>query len=74
MNTRALLHAEIDRLPAESLGAVHALVKTLRGSLPRRRKASLMTRLRRVKFRGPADFSENLNQYLAGEKELPDLR
>lgn len=74
MNTRALLHAEIDKLPSESLSAVHALVKNLKGGLPRRRKSSLMARLKRVKFRGPADFSENLDQYLSGEKELPNLR
>ena len=74
MNTRALIHAEIDKLPTESLGAIHELVKSLKVELPRRRKASLMARLRRVKFRGPADFSENLDQYLSGEKELPNLR
>lgn len=74
INTRAFLHAEIDKLPAKSLGAVQSLVKSLKGGLPRRRKASLMTRLKRVKFRGPADFSENLDQYLTGEKELPNLR
>lgn len=31
-------------------------------------KASLLTRLQEIKISGPADFSENIDAYLNGEK------
>ena len=72
MTTRELLHAEIDRMDEEAVGAVYDIVR--RGAISRATNGSgdLLSLLREVKIVGPVDFSENLDLYLSGEKRVED--
>lgn len=73
MSTRDQLRAVIDRLPddrvEELLDHAHRLEAPQPPPEPPSDGRTLMEKLRSIKIDGlPADFSENLDEYLYGEK------
>ena len=73
MTSRALVHAEVDRIADERLDEAFAVVKQLAAKNGKARKPGLMSRLRRVKIAAPADFSSNLDLYTTGEKRVESV-
>ncbi len=72
MTIREKLHAEIDGLDEQGVDAVYQIVRHFASLQAGERKGDLLTMLQTVKIDGPADFSENLDLYLYGEKSFPD--
>lgn len=48
--------------------SVRVIVIVDEDAAPPKPKASLLVRLREIKISGPADFAENIDAYLNGEK------
>jgi hypothetical protein len=72
MTTNELLKVEIDGLDDQSADAVLQFVKQLADSKPIKREGRLLEKLMRIRIQGPPDFSENLDLYLSGEKNVDD--
>lgn len=72
MTIREMIEEELDKLSEDRLVDVLQMVRSsgLRGSSPP--GEGLMARLRGIRIDGPADFSENLDDYLTGEKRIED--
>ena len=68
-----ILH-ELDNLDEEELEVFHKLVKQFLQARQRRTgPPGLLERLSRIQIEGPEDFAENIDLYLAGEKQFdPD--
>jgi hypothetical protein len=72
MTTRELIQAEIAKIPEEKLGELYGVVRAYAASRPAPDRRSIMTKLREIHIEGPADFSENLELYLSGEKRVDE--
>lgn len=72
MVTRETIKAELDRVPDSRLSEVYEVVKCFSRSTPQIGGGSLMAKLRTIKIQGPQDFSENIDLYLTGEKQIPN--
>ena len=70
MTTKELLLREINKLSDAEMEDLYRVVKDfLRAkSRPARRKNGIMAKLKRVKFRAPADLSRDHDLYVIGEK------
>ena len=68
-----LIHAEVAKVPTDKLDEVYGLVKGFSAGKKRKRKASFMSRLKRIKINAPVDFATNLDLYLFGEKRAENL-
>ena len=65
MVTKNALKEEIDTVDEQYLEVLYKFIKTLQVEKP---ESSLMAKLKRIKIQAPADFSENIDAYLTGEK------
>jgi len=82
MTQRQHLAAAIDQLPDEQVERLLEFVRSFARSLQVKPPGlasgrPLLSALTEIQIDGPADFAENLDLYLSGEKELPsgpDLR
>lgn len=74
MTIKEQITAEIESLHEEDLNELFDIIKnfvqTKSSSQPSTQVPSLMSRLRKIKIDGPADFSTNLVQYMNGEKTI----
>jgi hypothetical protein len=61
MDTRSLLHAEIDKLGPDELEQVFQLVRGISRSRDAAQAPGLLARLRRIEIDAPEDFAENLD-------------
>jgi hypothetical protein len=68
MDTRELIHAEIDQLGQEQLNELYQLIKDLTRSDRSDERLSLMARLKRITIDAPPDFATNLDRYTSGER------
>ena len=70
--TKEELKASIDQVPSEHLEDLHRFIQSLApvGSSTKVSGETFMEKMRKIKFEGPADFSENLDEYLYGGKTL----
>ena len=70
MTTKEMIQAEIDNLSEEELKQLYDLVKYFARNKSQSNKQSFMARLRNIKIDAPADFAENFDLYLNGEKRV----
>jgi hypothetical protein len=70
MTTREAIKAEIDNLDEEVLDELLTMVKSLAKSKPQTNKQTFMSKLLEIQIDAPEDFSENLDAYLSGEKNI----
>ena len=73
MSTKERIQAIIDVVPDESLDELYKVVRNFADAHNGKHELGLMERLLAAKkFDGPRDFSENLDQYMSGEKSVED--
>jgi hypothetical protein len=70
MTTKEMIQAEIDNLNEEELKQLYGLVKDFTRNKSKSDKQSFMARLKEIKIDGPADFAENFDLYMSGEKRV----
>lgn len=70
MVTKEIIKSEIERVPEERLEELYEVVKVYARSDAERNGSTLFSKLMEIELEGPADFSENLDPYLSGEKTL----
>ncbi len=70
--TKEEIKAAIDEIPLEQLEALDRFIKGLASasSTPKVSRETFMEKMRKIKFDGPPDFSENIDKYLYGDKQL----
>ena len=71
MTAKELIIAELDKLPEAELAELYTLIQ--RYLHKRKTEASspaLLEQLSRIQIDGPEDFTENIDRYLSGEKQL----
>ncbi len=73
MSIKERIQAEIDTVADENLEELYKMVHEFTAAHNGKHELGLMERLLAgPKFDGPPDFSENLDQYLSGEKRVED--
>jgi len=71
MITKELIKTEIDNMEEQHLEALYKLIKSLQSStIERQASTTLMAKLKTVTISAPEDFSENIDAYLNGEKNV----
>ncbi|MGB7925226.1 MAG: hypothetical protein WCF57_18455 [Pyrinomonadaceae bacterium] len=70
MATKEEIKSEIEKVPDDRLAELYQLVKRFTQSKPTTSKPTLMSKLRRIRINAPPDFSENIDLYLTGEKNI----
>jgi len=70
MATKEEIKSEIEKVPEEHLAELYQIVRRFTQSRPSPSQPTLMSKLRCVRISAPADFSENIDRYLTGEKTL----
>ena len=75
MSTKELIQQEIDKLDESRLSELYEVVKRLQEPKinPENPKRSFMERLGDISISAPRDFSENLDLYLSGAKQVEDV-
>jgi hypothetical protein len=66
--TKNNLKLEIDNVDDQYLDVLYKFIKTLQA--PQKKELSLMAKLKSIRIQAPADFSENIDAYLTGEKHV----
>ena len=72
MTTKEMLHAKIETLDDQSIATVLEFVSQYVNSRAAERSGDLLKMLRKVQIDAPADFSENLDLYMNGERSVSD--
>ena len=74
MTTKEMIKTEIDHIDDQYIDELHKLIQRFIAEKARSKDKAkpkeLMAGLRKIKIQGPADFSENLDDYLNGEKRV----
>jgi hypothetical protein len=70
MVTKEEIKSEIEKVPDERLPELYHLVKNFTRTKDASSGSSLMSRLKEIRISAPTDFSENIDLYLTGEKDL----
>ena len=70
MISKELIKAEIEKVPEERLESLYSIVQEYARRTPMNGGRSLMSKLQDISISGPADFAENIDLYLSGEKTL----
>jgi hypothetical protein len=70
MVTKKIIQSEIEKVPAERLEELYEVVKIYSRSETKENGSDLLSKLKAISIDGPADFSENLDLYLSGEKTI----
>jgi hypothetical protein len=70
MVTKEEIKSEVEKVPDERLPELYRLVKRFTESKPASSQPTLMAKLKRIRIDAPADFSENIDLYLSGEKTI----
>lgn len=66
--TKNNLKSEIDSVDDQYLDILYKFIKTLQKT--EKKELSLMAKLKGIKIQASADFSENIDAYLTGEKHV----
>lgn len=72
MTSRERINTELDKLSDRELNDLYPIVEQFIKEKMNSRKSGIMSRLRQIRIKAPEDFSENLDSYLNGEKQLPE--
>ena len=72
MSTKERIQAVIDTVPENRLDDLYAVVCDFVEHSDGKNGQGIMERLKNVKIEAPADFAANLDQYVTGEKSVPD--
>ncbi len=64
MSTLELIQAQLPELDESNLQQIYAFIQALPASAATRAKPGILSKLRQVQIDAPADFAENLDQYL----------
>lgn len=64
MNTKEMLHGEIEKLTPAQLTELYAIVKKLAEPATAVPQVTLMARLKQIEIDAPEDFSVNFDLYL----------
>jgi hypothetical protein len=70
VSKRDEIKAEIDKIGEEKLPQLHLLIQEFQTWGPRPGTKGFLEKLQEIKIQGPADWSENLDLYLSGEKDF----
>lgn len=70
MTTKERIHAAIDSLGDDRLDELYGIIQAFATTKPCVPGESIMDKLKRIQIDGPADFSENFDQYVSGEKRV----
>ena len=68
--TKDVIKSEIERVPEERLEELYEVVKIYSRTETGKNGNTLFAKLKKISIDGPADFSENLDLYLSGEKTI----
>jgi len=68
--TREVIKSEVERVPEERLEELYEVVKIYTQTEYSDNGSTLFAKLKKISIDGPEDFSENLDQYLSGEKTI----
>jgi hypothetical protein len=69
--TKEEIKAQIDHIPTEKLETLDRFIKGLtKQRATSKSSESFMEKMRKISFDGPPDFSENIDDYLYGDKSL----
>lgn len=70
--TKEEIKAQIDQIPSDKLETLDRFIKGLTKprSISNTAGESFMEKMRKISFDGPPDFSENIDDYLYGDKSL----
>ncbi|HKZ86440.1 MAG TPA: hypothetical protein VJ793_22655 [Anaerolineae bacterium] len=68
MITKELIQAEIDNMTGDDLQELYNLIKQFVWSKRQTKKPSLMSKLKSISIKAPADFAVNHDLYVVGEK------
>lgn len=70
--TKEEIKAQIDQIPSDKLETLDRLIKglTKQRSMSKTAGESFMEKMRKISYEGPPDFSENIDDYLYGDKSL----
>lgn len=68
--TKEEIMASIDQVPPEKFETLKRFIKGLSTGNSRNKNSgeTFMEKMRKVSFEGPSDFSENVDEYLYGDK------
>jgi hypothetical protein len=70
MITREIIKTEIEKVPEGRLEELYEIVKIYSQPESEKNGNTLFKKLKNISIDGPADFSENLDLYLSGEKNF----
>lgn len=70
MITKEEIKSEIEKVPEERLTELYQIVRRFTQTRRSSSEPTLMSKLKRVRINAPADFSENIDLYLTGEKTI----
>jgi hypothetical protein len=71
MTARESILAEIENIRDEDLDELSRLIRVFTAmKSDQSGQEDLLSKLKRIKIRGPEDFSENFDLYVSGEKPL----
>lgn len=70
MVTKEIIKSEIERVPEERLEELYEVVKVYSRAETEMNGNTLFAKLKNISIDGPADFAENLDLYLSGEKTI----
>jgi hypothetical protein len=70
MITKEEIKSEIEKVPEEHLTELYQIVRRFTQTKPSSSEPTLMSKLKRIRINAPADFSENIDLYLTGEKTI----
>lgn len=70
MTTKERLLKEIEQLDDTELEALFAVVRQFLAQLPGDDEGNFLEKLGSIQIDGPVDFSENLDEYMSGEKSI----
>lgn len=70
MISKDQIKAEIDKVPDEQLDRLYSIIRDYSSRVISNGGHSLMSKLQDIKIDAPADFAENIDLYLSGEKTI----
>lgn len=70
MTIKEQIHAAIERVQDDRLPELYHLVQNFAKGPSAGSGESIMNKLKRVQIEGPADFAENFDKYVSGEKRV----
>lgn len=70
MISKEQIKTEVEKVPEDRLDELYSVIKSYTEPPGNGDGRSLMSKLREITIEGPADFAENIDLYLTGEKTV----